>query len=212
MRQEITEGIFHIDMHVHSSRYSQCAEFLDPHKIEYYAQKAGIHGVVITEHDTLWKPDQLEALQREMPSVLLLNGIEVTTENGCHLVLIGLNGNGPLHKGIPIEKAISYAHEESGIAILAHPFRNGLPSLQSIEKVDAIEIGSTSLNQRESTLSQYLAEVLQKPTIGCSDAHALSRIGWAYTRFPEQPQDAAHLCRLVKSGLGEPIMPNSFPG
>jgi len=201
---------FHFDLHVHSALYSECAESLDPFKLEEYAKSAGIDGILLTEHDALWSRNQLEELQHHIPSVVFYNGVEVTARNGIHLVILGISEMGPLYKGIYCNDAISYAHDQGGIVILAHPFRNGLPQLRVIERVDAIEIGSTSLTALESELSQNLARSVGKPMLACSDAHALQRIGWAYTSFLRAPENERDLCQMIKSGQGKPILPNPF--
>ncbi len=199
-----------IDLHIHTSRYSECAETLHPEKIEEYALKAGLDAVIITEHDTCWKKSDLRELQELSPSIQIFNGVEVTTRSGCHLVVFGIDELGPLRKGISCNEAIRYVRESEGIIILAHPYRKGLPSLNIIEQLDAIEVGSTSLYQRESNLSIHLAQTLEKPTIGSSDAHAPSMIGWAYTRFPTKPTNPKDLCRMIKEGMGEAVLPNPF--
>ena len=198
-------------MHIHTSRYSECAETLHPEKIEEYALKAGLDAVIITEHDTCWKRSDLRELQESSTSIQIFNGVEVTTKSGCHLIVYGIGELGPLRKGIPCEEAIRYVHESDGIIILAHPFRKSLPPLNIIEQFDAIEVGSTSLYKKESDLSMHLAQTLEKPVIGSSDAHALSMIGWAYTRFPSKPENPKDLCRMIKEGIGEVVMPNPFP-
>ena len=128
-------SLYTIDLHVHSAKYSECAESLDPKQIVNYAKKAKLNAVVITEHDTLWKKEDFQELQEKAADIHLFNGIEVTTENGCHLVVIGVERNGPLHKGISAEKAITYAHEEGAVVILAHPFRKGLPPTKTIARI-----------------------------------------------------------------------------
>ncbi len=203
---------FCIDMHVHTSRYSECAESLDPLKIEKYARKAGLDAVVITEHDTFWNRYELQELTEMCTEVQFFNGIEVTTKRGFHLVIIGVEKSGLLKKGVPCFDAIRYTHDQGGLAILAHPFRKGLPPLKTVAEVDAIEVGSTSLYEKESQLSYNLAKIMEKPAIACSDAHALSMIGWAYTRFPHPPENLRDLCEMVKEGKGKPILPNPFFG
>jgi len=201
---------FHIDLHVHTAQHSECAESLNPLLVNKYAVKAGIHGAVITEHDTLWNKSDFNELQQRSRNVLLFNGVEVTTQNGCHLVVLGIKENGPLHKGISCNDAIDYARQERAIVILAHPFRNGLPPMKILKSIDAFEVGSTSLYKDESKLCRLLSEALQKPGIASSDAHALSMIGWAYTSFPEMPENVQHLCAMIKEGLGSPVLPHSF--
>ncbi len=212
MKEIENSSEFIIDMHVHSSRHSECAEALDAQRIEQYARKAQVNGVVITEHDTLWDKQEFQDLQANTLEVQFYNGVEVTTSSGCHLVVIGIDEIGPLHKGITSERAIAYVHEQGGVVILAHPFRKGLPPLKIIERVDAIEVGSTSLYENESKLSFNLADVLRKPAIASSDAHALPMIGWAYTVFPAKPENDQHLCRMIREGVGKPVLPNPFFG
>jgi len=210
MMSDTDNPIFSIDLHVHTSRYSECAESLDPRLIENYAKNAGLHAIVITEHDTMWKNEEFEELQAQMSSVMLFNGIEVTTSTGHHLVILGVEPNTSLPKGMSCDDAIFTAQEQGGVAILAHPYRKGLPPLHTIEKVDAIETASTSLSQKETELSSHLAESLGKPAIGCSDAHALTRIGWSYTQFPHYPRNTKHLCQMIRKGLGNPVLPEHF--
>ncbi len=202
--------LFNIDMHVHTAKFSECAESLDPLQIEEYARQAHVNAIVITDHDTLWDKQEFQELKNMFHEIQLYNGIEVTTENGYHLIIIGIKEQGPIHKGVTCNKAISYAHEQGGVAILAHPFRRGLPPIKIIAQVDAIEVGSTSLNEKESKLSINLAQAMTKPVIACSDAHSLPMIGWAYTSFPNRPENVSHLCEMIKKGLGKPTCPNPY--
>jgi len=204
------EPSFNIDLHVHTARYSSCAEFLDPLQIEQYCLDAGIQGVVLTEHDTCWNTDELADLQAHCPSVRLFSGIEVSTAEDSHLIVIGLEDHRVLAKGMPFDAVVAAAHEQAGLVILAHPFRKTIPPLSSVSKVDAIEIGSTSLHEPEARLSACLTEVLQKPSVACSDAHALPMIGWAYTRLPRQPANLAELIQMIRQGHGRPVLPHPF--
>ena len=201
---------FKIDVHVHSAQYSACAETLLPQKIGEYAKKAGLDGVVLTEHDSLWDPEAFLELRAKVKEIEIYNGIEVTDDLGHHYVVIGISEMGPLRRGINSYEILQFVHRCKGVVILAHPFRNGLPPLKIIEKVDAIEIGSTSLNERESQLAVCLANSLNKPTIACSDAHSLVRIGWGFTILPQKPGNEAMLCSMIRDGLGKPVLPFPF--
>lgn len=201
---------FFIDMHVHTSRYSECAESLDPLKLESYALNAGLHGVILTEHNAMWCEEEFQELQNTMKSIILYNGIEVTTDERHHLVIVGVNKNTVFWKGIKSKEAISLANEQGGVVILAHPYRSGLPSLDIIKQVDAIEILSTSLSREESELAGHLTSYLGKSAIGCSDAHALLRVGWAYTAFPCRPESSDHFCEMIRDGLGTPVQSKPF--
>ena len=201
---------FLIDLHVHSSLYSDCATTLNPFEIETFALKAGIDAVVLTEHDSLWATDRFRDLQGQARDIEFFNGIEITAQHDYHLVALGISDTTLLPKGLPCQEIIDHVHNQDGIVILAHPYRNGLPPMKVMQQLDAIEVGSTSLHAPESKLSFILARELNKPAVACSDAHALIRIGWGYTSFPSRPTSVAHLCEMIKDGLGTPVLPNPF--
>jgi predicted metal-dependent phosphoesterase TrpH len=193
---------FRIDLHVHTARYSPCAEAVAPREIAVWALRAGLHGVVLTEHDILWEEEELETLQRQAPELRLFRGIECTAR-GAHLVVIGVGDAGHLDRGAPPELIAARAHEQGAAVILAHPFRDTPLSVIPPAMIDAVEITSTSISADESTRAKRLAKRLGLPGVGCSDAHALSRIGWASTEFSTMPADERELAELIRSGKGK---------
>ncbi|MBI3796134.1 MAG: PHP domain-containing protein, partial [Deltaproteobacteria bacterium] len=77
-----------IDFHTHTTRGSADSN-LDPFALVDQAQKIGLHGVCITEHDNAWADTKIEDYARER-EVTLFRGIEVTTEWG-HVGAFGLD-------------------------------------------------------------------------------------------------------------------------
>jgi len=199
-----------IDLHIHSRSYSSCAQTLDPYLIAESLNQKGLHGAVLAEHDTQWDSKAFASLQQHDKRCEFFNGMELTTAGNYHLVLLGLNDDSKIKKGMDALEAIKNVHRQGGAVILAHPFRTGVPPLVVLEKIDAMELGSTSFNEKESRLSTLVAGELGKPLVGSSDAHALERVGWGYTEFPFRPEDESHLCEMIKSGLGIPVLPNPF--
>ena len=195
-----------LDLHVHTGRYSQCAETVDPYRIEEHALRAGLDGVVLTDHDILWEEEEIELLRQRSPAIVIYRGIEVSAE-GAHLVIIGLDDAGMLHRGIPVAEACAIAHQHAACVILAHPFRDADPAVVPVRLVDAIEVGSTSFTVEEADLARRLARRMGKPQVACSDAHALSRIGWGWTEFPAAPGDELELAALISSGAGTAVVP-----
>jgi len=199
-----------IDLHIHSRNYSPCAQTLDPYLIAGSLSQKGLHGAVLAEHDTKWDNGAFALLRQHDTRCELFNGMELTTAGNYHLVLIGLQDDSKIKKGMDPVEAINNIHLQGGVVILAHPFRTGVPPLGVLKKVDAMELGSTSFNEQESRLSTLVARELGKPLVGSSDAHALERVGWGYTEFPTRPEDESHLCEMIKSGLGTPVLPYPF--
>jgi len=207
----VTEASFRIDLHVHTGRYSQCAEFLNPYEAEDWAIRAGLSGIVITEHDILWHHEEVELLRERSSQIRIYRGVEVSAR-GCHLVVIGIDDAGPLHRGIGLKEVAGYAERHGAAVILAHPYRDADPGDLPVELVTAIEVGSTSFTADEASRARRLARKYRKPTVAASDAHALSRIGWAWTAFPFLPGDERELAAAIRSGRGAPVVPYPFPG
>ncbi len=193
---------FRIDLHVHSARYSPCAEAAPARDVAVWALRAGLHGVVLADHDILWEEEEVAALQAEAPELRLFRGIECTTR-GAHLVVIGAAEAGHFVRGAPPELVAARAHEQGAVVILAHPHRDAPLPVIPPGMVDAIEVTSTSIPAEDSPRARRLAKRLGVPQVGSSDAHALSRIGWAYTEFPSMPPDERELAAMIRSGKGK---------
>jgi predicted metal-dependent phosphoesterase TrpH len=206
----LDSGRFRIDLHVHTARYSPCAEYVPPQEIAEAAHNAGLHGVVLTDHDVLWEKEEYDALQCGESRVSFYRGIECTTSGG-HLVIIGLEDAGMLPRGVDFEEAVNLAHGSGATVVFAHPFRDSDPNAVRACLTDAIEIASTSFDSHESRAAIELARRCEKPVVASSDAHALSRIGWAWTSFPRKPHDELELARMIRTGQGVPVAPRPFP-
>lgn len=199
------------DLHVHTGRYSQCAETVDPYRLGEAAARAGVDGLVITEHDVLWQDEELEMLRLRTPEVRIFRGIEVTAR-GCHVVVIGIDDAALLERGMAPTDVVDVAHSLGGIAILAHPFRDADPAILPLQLFDALEVASTSFSRADAVRAIELAKDLGIPPVAASDAHALGHVGWAWTELPEQPRDERQLAELLKHGSGRPRAPRPFPG
>jgi len=190
---------FRIDLHVHTKRYSGCAEFLEPTSIAKYAVVVGLDAVVLTEHDWLWERLEIEELARRSTGIRFFRGMECSAR-GCHILLIGLQEAAPFHRGISPEKAIELAHGQGAVAILAHPFRDSDPWRLPVKSFDAIEVNSTSFHGDDSDRAQALADAFHLPQVAAGDAHALSRIGWACTVFERRPRNEEELAAMIRAG------------
>ncbi|HNX51931.1 MAG TPA: PHP-associated domain-containing protein [Thermoanaerobaculaceae bacterium] len=203
-------GGVRIDLHVHTSRYSPCAEYLEPASLAAAAKERGLGGVVLAEHDILWAAEEVEVLQRLDPSVRLYRGIECTVL-GAHLLVIGLDDAARLYRNMQFEEAVRVAREAGAFVVLAHPFRDSDPRTLPVELVDAVEVGSTSFSAIEARRSWHLARLHDKHAVAGSDAHALARVGWAWTELPSLPEDERDLAAMLTAGLGVPRRSGRFP-
>lgn len=200
-----------LDLHVHTGRYSQCAELVDPFRIGDAASRAGLAGVVLTEHDMFWQDEETELLRSALSPLRIYRGLEVSAV-GCHVLVIGIEDAALFERRMRVERVIELAHAAGAVAILAHPYRDTNPEDLPVEGFDAIEIGSTSFDRQEAKRSIRLARRLGKPMVASSDAHALSRIGWGWTEFPTLPADDLELAVAIRNGVGRAVMPRALRG
>jgi predicted metal-dependent phosphoesterase TrpH len=165
-----------------------------------------IHGIVITEHNTLWPADRIESLNRRLPdNFRIYSGIEVSTVHH-HVVVIGMKESAGIHPGIPVEALLDLTREKGAAAILVHPFTNGgIHSLDPFPRFDGIEVVSTMTFGDKVDLACALCTRYKASAVGGSDAHCSQNIGKAFTVFPSLPTDEAELAVWIKRGLGMPM-------
>lgn len=198
---------FRLDLHVHTARYSPCAELMAPREIGPRALDRGLHGVVLTDHDVMWTEEELAYLQEETPEVRFFRGIECTAASS-HVLAVGMDDAALLEKKLPEDELVRRIHAGGGVAILAHPYRTGDPEADGLplDAFDAIEIASTSFSEEESVRSIVLANRLNKPKVASSDAHALAVLAHAWTELPRAPLDERDLAAMLRTGLGRPVV------
>jgi predicted metal-dependent phosphoesterase TrpH len=124
------------------------------------ALEAGLDVIGVTDHDDL-RPGLLaieEAERRNLP-LLVLAGMEVTTDDG-HLVVLGLRT--PLKAWRSMNETIALAREQETLVIVPHPF---FVALREQTGIDAIE----RLNHRYGDFDVTRDDIA---VIASSDAHS----------------------------------------
>ena len=169
-----------IDMHIHTTRGASDSS-LRPVELARAARRLGLSAVVVTEHDRLWDPLEV-ARFREERSLLLINGMEVSTDLG-HVLVLGVHAYLPAMRFAGgLRRIVSDA---GGYMIAAHPFRHqfnrvewerqGLEPrdltpeeasrLPLLNLVDAIEVLNGGNSLEENVLALEVADVLGKPGV-----------------------------------------------
>jgi len=194
-----------IDLHVHTRRYSPCAEAIDPEQLHRVMDEARLRGLVITEHDQLWPAEELAQINRKLKNGRIYRGVEVSTRNG-HFVVIGLDSMDGIRAGIGIEDLVKRSQAQQAAVIWAHPMLNygNTPDPLPVEKmppgIHAIEVASGMTNGSNGDKARAIAKRMGWSPVGGSDAHCLSQIGSIATLFPRLPKDEKALARAIKSG------------
>lgn len=151
------------DFHTHAigeEVFGPRAETLVGQHVEA-AVEAGLDCLAVTDHNDL-RPGLMarDYAARRGHRLLVLPGMELTTDERVHLVAVGLTEPIPVWR--PLGDTIARIREAGGLSVLPHPF---FRHLRSRRDVDAIE----QLNARYGDFDLNGTEVAR---VADSDAHS----------------------------------------
>src|SRR5207253_9182884 len=111
------------DHHLHTSRHSPDS-VIDPIELLHRARAVGLDGVVITEHDYQWEPDELAELaaRGDDLGVKVFSGAEVSAREG-HFLVYGLPDLDEAPPGVWLRDLLRVVRGHGGAIVAAHPFR-----------------------------------------------------------------------------------------
>ncbi|WP_254862013.1 PHP domain-containing protein [Halovivax gelatinilyticus] len=198
--------MYHVDLHAHTRFFhgrKGLGDRFDPlgHRLLLAtAGRRGLDGVATTNHDYFTRFDST--------TPVTIPGIEISTDRG-HVLVVGPNPPEATEPGtLTPAEAVELAHERDCAAIVAHPFRNSTVREAADVPFDAVEVNGK--HPRSRPLVEAVADQLDLPLIGGSDAHFPVEVGRAYTRIdadeltPESVVDAIRDGRVdfeVANGL-----------
>ncbi len=194
-----------VDLHVHTRRYSPCAESLDPEDLVAVLSASRLDGLVITEHDHLWPAGDIAGLNRELKRKRIYRGVEVSSDNG-HFLVIGLEELDGIKPGISIEKLMPRIRFHEAAIVWAHPYlRYGsIPAPMKASAIPAglhaVETASGVTGGKDSVAARAMARRMGWATVGGSDAHIPAQVGCAYTLLQQLPEDEMRLAAAIRSG------------
>ena len=166
-----------VDFHIHS-QYSPDSS-ISPTTVLKMAKKRGLDGVAVTDHDTI--RGGLEAMKvNSDPNFVIIVGSEVETTTKGDIIGLFLTQE---IQSRETEEVIEEIREQGGVAMWAHPYREGkkLLPIMLIKRIDIIEVFNAKTLESQNILAGALAERYRKPLAGASDAHTAEEIGNAAT-------------------------------
>ena len=193
------------DLHMHTRRYSPDS-ITDPFDLVKAALAAGLDGIVITEHDTLWPEGELDELRAAAPGLVVLGGVEVAGRGG-DMLCYGVTDLGALPRGVPWPQLCREVRRQGGVAVAAHPNRWGQP-FEKLIREQAPEIAGIEVmsNNMCADLRARAAELLVKyphfAQLGNSDSHDPATVGCCYTHFEVEIRSTADLVAAIRAGKG----------
>jgi predicted metal-dependent phosphoesterase TrpH len=199
-----------IDLHLHTHPRSQCS-YINPADLVAEAKKIGLDGICLTEHQVLWDDDAVKELIGDS-DLKIFRGNEITTAQGDVLVF-GLKKD--IQGIITIQELQQEVQAAGAYSILAHPFRGfktfGISDLRmsidqackkkALQYVNAVEIKNGKVSGDDNEMARGVAEKLELPGTGGSDAHNLDDIGTYVTVFEQNIQDESQLVEALHAGI-----------
>jgi predicted metal-dependent phosphoesterase TrpH len=184
------------DFHIHTI-YSADSVIQPKTLVDMLVAHSFLKVVAITDHDTVRGCRAIVELASAYSDVLVIPGVEISTEQGDLLVL-GTEEL-PSHPWTP-EVVVDFAKSVGGVSIVAHPFRTyGMGELSRKYKFDAIEVLNGGSSQEENNKAKDLANSLDLPGTAGSDAHQVSELFGVYSKVGAS-LDLDEVLKAVKNG------------
>lgn len=190
-----------IDLHVHTCYSEDASTTLE--QLVHYAEKKGLDGVAITDHNTLQGAMKLA----KKSQLIIIPGLEVEASEG-HVLALNITTMIPPKLNVP--ETVQKIHDAGGVAIIAHPeaisktrFRQKTTSNPNLDAVEVIN--SAAFPFFLSTHRGHrLAERMKLPKTGGSDAHHAAEIGTAFTLIDADSNPDA-IIEAIRKGAVTPI-------
>jgi predicted metal-dependent phosphoesterase TrpH len=207
------------DLHVHTT----CSDgFLSPEQIVVLAQRKGLSGLAITDHNTINGAIHAKNFieNNGIKNFKVIVGAEISTTKGH---IIGLFLKEEINSR-DFRTVVEEIKEQGGIVVAAHPVR--IPLFNQIRKnpilrlspgdfkfIDFIEVWNSQNKKLANALAKSLSSQHQKPYLVGSDAHFSWELGRAKVMInTEDTTDEAIKFSLLqqKYCLDEPLGTSLF--
>jgi predicted metal-dependent phosphoesterase TrpH len=201
-----------IDLHTHTSPRSPCSS-IDPLELIREADRLGLDGICLTEHQVLWPPEEIAKIAElaRGAQIGIFRGNEFTTNQGDVLVF-GYEQD--VKELLTIQELRDRVVAAGGFMIAAHPFRGfktfGISQLKmNVEQacqwkvfdfVDAIEVRNGKVSDEENEMAARVAARLGLPGTAGSDAHEVREVGKWATDFEREIENEQQLVEELRAG------------
>jgi predicted metal-dependent phosphoesterase TrpH len=194
------------DHHIHTSRHSPDS-LIEPRVLIMRARALELDGVVITEHDYQWTPEELAGLAAEAGGLKVFAGAEVSAREG-HFLVYGLPDLEEAPCGIGLAELVRVVRAHGAAIVAAHPFRWG-QDFAGIVKThgpvfDALELVSNNVSPETRRRTERLVREHRLGATGSSDAHDTGTIGCYFTEFPGPIETMADFVAALRQRTGRP--------
>ena len=182
-----------IDLHTHTCYSFDCDTAVD--KLVHAAEDAGLDAIAITDHDSI---SGARLAKKMTDKVTIIPGMEISTWKGTHIIGLFLRDK---IVSKDIFEVIDEIHEQGGLVMLPHPFRQSSGFMYAKDKhqlysaeeareilsrIDLVE--TVNLNCKKEVLidtDNFFSSRPDIPQTAGSDAHSPDAVGKAYIDLEE---------------------------
>jgi predicted metal-dependent phosphoesterase TrpH len=199
----VPSGLGSADLHLHTLASDGLVSAQD--LVEFVEHETDLDVIAVTDHDEMTAA--LEAREwavRHSYRVQVIPGVEVSTRAG-HLLALFVEERPPALRGL--QATAEWVLERDGLCLAPHPFtrwthslnRRTLSAATEAGLIAGVEVLNASLAGRGSQPHALrFATAHHLASVGSSDAHMMSMVGLARTRFPGRTPD--DLRRAIEHG------------
>lgn len=187
-----------LDLHNHT-RHSPDSR-VEPAALVHRARALGLDGLAITDHNSVAGVRAAIEEARDLPGLLVIPGIEVSTAEG-HVLGFGISE--PVPRDLPVQETVERIVETGGVAVAAHPYRfwSGLGEDSTLAaKFSAYEARNARTLRAGNERADRLAGRQGVGRTGGSDAHFLHEHGAAFTIVDGGPSSVDDVLQAIGSG------------
>ncbi len=194
------------DHHLHTARHSPDS-VIDPLEMIRHALAIGLDGLVITEHDYQWEPEELAELAGRAAPLRVFSGAEISAREG-HFLVYGLPSLAEVPPGVELAELIRVVRKHDAAVVAAHPFRWDQPFKAIVAEhgpvFDALELVSNNVSAETRSLTEALIRTHPMGTTGSSDAHEIKTLGCYFTEFDRPIDTIGDFVTALRERRGRP--------
>ena len=189
--------MIYADLHIHTV-YSSDSLIQPKTIVDMLGAHSFIKVAAVTDHGSVRGCRVTMELAKAYPDVLIVPGVEITTQFGDVLVL-GTEELPP--RPWSPEAVVDWAKSVGAVSVAAHPFREyGLGDLARNYRFDAVEVLNGHASPTQNDEAKALAKSMNLPGTAGSDAHEVSELFKVNTEI-DAALNVESVLKAIKKGL-----------
>lgn len=187
-----------IDLHVHTDQSNDSRISFD--EAIRRCRILGLNGFAMTNHDTILG---INHAKKKQEGLVVIPGMEVSARGG-HVLALDISES--ISTGLSLAETVEMIHEQGAIGVIAHPYsilRTWVNRMEIEEaRFDAVEVANAAQFPFQLMLRRNtdLANMLELPVTGGSDAHDPWMVGRAFTLVEAESLEVEDIIKSIRMG------------